>query len=94
MHVVAAKPTYLDPSAVPEEVISKEKEILKEKMADSDKPPEILEKIVKGQLRKFYEGVCLTEQAHLVEEGGPKVKKVVEDLGLAVKGFWLVGMTK
>mmetsp|Transcript_25069 Transcript_25069/g.50176 ORF Transcript_25069/g.50176 Transcript_25069/m.50176 type:complete len:363 (-) Transcript_25069:172-1260(-) len=94
MHVVAAKPTYLDPSTVPEEAISKEKEILKEKMADSKKPPEILEKIITGQLRKFYEGVCLTEQAHMVEEGGPKVKKVMESLGLEVKGFRLMGMSK
>ena len=45
MHVVAAKPIYLNPDSVPEEVVSKEKEILREKMGDSNKPPEILEKI-------------------------------------------------
>lgn len=96
MHVVAAKPQYLDPSSVPENVVQKEKEILMEKMTDQqkNKPPEILEKIMTGQLRKFYEGVCLTEQPHMVEEGNPKVGKVLKSLGLEVKGFRLTGMSK
>jgi elongation factor Ts len=56
-------------------------------MADSNKPPEVLEKIVTGRMRKFYEEVCLTEQEHMVEEGNPKVLKALKDLGLAVKRF-------
>jgi len=90
MHVVAAKPRYLNPSDVPEDVVRKEKEILMEKMAGSKKPPEIMEKIITGQLRKFYEGICLTEQAHMVEEGNPKVEKALKELGLEVKGFRLI----
>jgi len=94
MHVVAAKPQYLNPSSVPEEIVAKEKEILLEKMKDTNKPPEILEKIITGQLRKFYEGICLTEQAHMVEEGNPKVSKVMKGAGLEVKDFKLMGMSK
>jgi len=75
MHVVAAKPTYLNPDAVPADVLEKEKAILMEQMADSGKPADILEKIVTGRMRKFYEGVCSTDQAHMVEEGNPKVSK-------------------
>ena len=63
-------------------------------MADNKKPPEIVEKIISGQLRKFYEGVCLTEQSHMVEEGNPKVSKLLEGIGLEVKKFHLVGMSK
>ncbi|KAL7525340.1 hypothetical protein ACHAWF_001316 [Thalassiosira exigua] len=94
MHVVAAKPLYLNPESVPDDVVQKEKEILMEKMANTNKPPEILEKIIAGQLRKFYEGICLTEQAHMVEEGNPKVSKVLKESGLEVRAFLLNGMKK
>mmetsp|Transcript_14108 Transcript_14108/g.23170 ORF Transcript_14108/g.23170 Transcript_14108/m.23170 type:complete len:357 (-) Transcript_14108:17-1087(-) len=94
MHVVAAKPTYLNPESVPEDVVNKEKEILMEKMTGTNKPPEILEKIVAGQMRKFYEGICLTEQSHMVEEGNPKVSKAMKSLGLELKNYTLVGMSK
>jgi len=96
MHIVAAKPHYLNPTSVPTSILSKEKDILLSKMnensANANKPPEILEKIINGQLRKFYESVCLTEQAHMVEEGNPKVGKVLKGLGLEVKGFKLMGL--
>jgi len=94
MHVVAAKPLYLNPSTVPAEIVEKEKAILFSKMADSGKPPELLEKIINGQLRKFYEGICLTEQPHMVEEGNPKVSKTLSLLGLVANNFQLVGMQK
>eukprot|EP01082_Thalassiosira_pseudonana_P014457 g13072.t1 g13072 contig7:820488-821499(+) len=94
MHVVASNPLYLNPESVPVDVVEKEREILMEKMTDSNKPPEIIEKIISGQLRKFYEGICLTEQSHLVEEGNPKISKVMKGLGLVVKDFRLVGMSK
>lgn len=94
MHIVAAKPLYLNPDSVPESVVQKEKEILMEKMQGTNKPPEIMEKIITGQLRKFYEGICLTEQPHMVEEGNPKVSKFMKSLGLEVKAFRLMGMSK
>jgi elongation factor Ts len=89
MHVVAAKPQYLTPDDVPEDVIAKEKDILMQQMADSGKPADILEKIVDGKMRKFYEGVCLTEQPHMVEEKNPKVSKVLDTLGIQVTQFEL-----
>jgi len=93
MHIVAAKPTYLNPSSVPSDILAKEKEVLMENMKDSNKPPEILEKIITGQLRKYYEGVCLTEQTHLVEgDGNVKVGKVLKDVGLEVAEFKLMSM--
>jgi elongation factor Ts len=56
-------------------------------MCNSGKPADILEKIVTGKLRKFYESVCLTEQAHMVEEGNPKVSDVLDGFGITVKQF-------
>lgn len=56
-------------------------------MADANKPPEILEKIINGRIRKFYDAMCLTEQAHMVEEGNPKVSKVLGGIGMEVTDF-------
>jgi elongation factor Ts len=101
MHIVAAKPLYINIESVPEEVVQKEKEILLSKIEleassglKKKTSPEIQEKILNGQLRKYYESVCLTEQAHMVEEGNPKVSKVLTQLGVAVKNFRLMSMNK
>jgi elongation factor Ts len=56
-------------------------------IADSNKPPEVIEKIINGRMRKFYSEVCLTEQEHMVEEGNPKVSKALKDQGLSVNSF-------
>ena len=56
------------------------------KIADSKKPPEVVEKIINGRLRKFYADVCLTEQEHMVEEK-TTVAKALKKLGLEVKRF-------
>jgi elongation factor Ts len=87
MHIVAAKPTYQAPEDVPDDDVEKEKAILMDQMADSGKPEEILEKIVLGRMRKYYEGVCLAEQAHMLEEGNPKVSKFLDTLGLELVKF-------
>lgn len=87
MHIVAAKPSYLNPDHVPQSVVDKEKAILMEDMASSGKPPEILERIVGGRLRKFYEAICLSEQGHMLEEGNPAVSKALKAVGLRLVNY-------
>lgn len=87
MHIVAAKPLYLNPESVPNDVIEREKEILQSQIADSNKPADVIEKIVNGRMRKFYSEVCLTEQEHMVEEGNPQVSKALKSVGLQLKSF-------
>ena len=95
MHVVAAKPEYLNPDAVPSDVVEKEMSLLKEELKDSGKPENIIEKIVQGRIAKFYSERCLSDQPHFIEEGSPKVKKVLKqsakELGTPVhlRGFYL-----
>jgi elongation factor Ts len=91
MHIVAAKPLYLTPDDVPAAEVDKEREILREQLSGvAGKPPEILEKIVQGRLRKFYERICLAEQEHMIEEQHPRVGKVLEGLGMKCKQFrWI-----
>ena len=65
MQVVAAKPLYLAREDVPEEQIEEKKAIYRAQMVDSGKPPEIIERIITGKLDKFFEEVCLLEQAFI-----------------------------
>lgn len=92
MHVVAAKPQYLNPESVPEDVIENEKQILRKQVEESKKPPDIVEKIVTGRLNKFYETVCLSHQAHMIEEGNPKVTKFLKEQNIELKGYELISI--
>jgi elongation factor Ts len=87
MHVVAARPQYLGSDDVPPEVVRHERDILLKQEDGSGKSPEILEKIVQGRLRKFYEGVCLLEQPHYVEDKSPKIGPYLKGQGIAVERF-------
>lgn len=83
MHVAAAFPQFLTRQEVPAEVVSKEKEIMRVKAKESGKPDNIIEKIVEGQLNKFYGDVCLLEQAFVIDPD-LKILKVVEALAKEV----------
>lgn len=80
MHVAAANPQYLERQEVPAAVIAKEQEINRVKAKESGKPDNIIEKIVEGQINKFYGEICLIEQAYVIDPD-QKVGKVVEALG-------------
>ncbi len=68
MHIAAAKPQYVSSEEVPSEVLEQEKEIIREQFKDSNKPPEIIERIVQGKLGKFYEEVCLLDQPYIRDD--------------------------
>ena len=62
MHVAAMNPSYLVSSDIPEDVLNKEREIIREQSMNEGKPAEIAEKMVEGRIRKFFKEVCLVEQ--------------------------------
>jgi len=68
MHIAAADPQYVSSDDIPEKILEEEKEIIGEQFKDSKKPPEIIEKITAGKLGKFYEEVCLLEQAYIKDD--------------------------
>lgn len=88
MHVAAANPQYLERGQVPAEVLEREKDIYRAKAKESGKPDTIIEKILDGQVNKFYGEICLIEQAYVIDPD-QKVGKVVEalakEIGAAVK---------
>jgi len=75
MHIAAAKPRFLSPEEVPQEVIDQEREIYRHQAEAEGKPPQVIEKIVEGRLKKFYTEVCLLRQPFVRD---PKV--TIEDL--------------
>lgn len=79
MHVAAATPQYLNRDSVPAEIVDKEKEIMRVKALDSGKPENIVDKIILGQINKYFGEVCLLEQAFVIDPD-QKVGKVVEAL--------------
>jgi len=62
MHVAALSPAYATADDVPADVLAKEKEILVAQAQDSGKPPEIIEKMVEGRLRKYLAEITLVGQ--------------------------------
>lgn len=85
MHVAAAAPAYLSRENVPAEVIDKEKEIMRVKAIESGKPEKIVDKIIEGQLNKYFGEVCLLEQVYVIDTD-QKVGKVVDNLAKEIGG--------
>ena len=88
MHVAATAPQYLCRDEVPSVVVDKEKEIMRVKALDSGKPENIVDKIIIGQINKYFGEVCLLEQAFVIDPD-QKVGKIVEalakELGTEIK---------
>jgi len=88
MHVAAANPSALDIGSVDPSALERERAILSEQAAASGKPAQVIEKMVEGRLRKFYEETVLLEQVFVVD-GESRVKDVVagvaKELGTSVK---------
>jgi elongation factor Ts len=77
MHVAALNPEYLNPEAVPAEVVAKEREIYANEV--KGKPEAIIEKIVEGKLNKYYETVCLLNQP-FIKDGDKTVGQLLIEL--------------
>jgi elongation factor Ts len=82
MHVAAANPLYLDIASVPQAALDRERDVLREQARASGKSESIIEKMVEGRLRKFYEEVVLLEQIFVVDQQ-TRISAVVEQAGKA-----------
>jgi elongation factor Ts len=67
MHVAAAAPQFLDIAAVDPVALEREREVLKEQARASGKPEAIIDKMVEGRVRKYYEEVVLLEQIYVID---------------------------
>lgn len=82
MHIAASDPISVSCEDVPGEVVEKEKDIYRAQI--KNKPPEVIEKIVEGKVKKFYSERCLLEQPYVKNPDqtvGDLVKEVIAKLG-------------
>lgn len=86
MHVAAVNPQVVSPDDMPQELVAKEREIYAAQAQDSGKPPEIVEKMIDGRIRKFLSENSLTEQA-FVKDPDLTVGKLVAQAGAEILGF-------
>jgi elongation factor Ts len=86
MHVAATRPDALSTAEVDPAALEREKNVLSEQARASGKPEAIIEKMVEGRVKKYYEDVVLLEQVW-VHDGESKVKAVVEKAGAKVTRF-------
>lgn len=87
MHIAALKPSWISLEEVPSEVVAKEREIALAQVKDSGKPPEIIEKIVEGKVRKSLSEQTLLGQAFVKGDGKESVGDVLRKRGAKVIRF-------
>jgi len=78
MHIAASQPIALNIASVDPAAVEHEKSIFAEQAAASGKPANIIEKMVEGRIRKFYEEVVLEEQNYIMDPD-KKVKAVIAE---------------
>jgi len=88
MHIAAAdpQPLYVNTKDVPEELIAKEREIYVAQAAESGKPPEIVEKMVEGRVRKFLGEISLVEQP-FVKDPDTRISALLKNAGATIDAF-------
>jgi len=65
MHIAATSPLSIDHEGLSPEIVAREQEIYRAQALETGKPEKIADKIVEGKLKKFYQEVCLLEQAYV-----------------------------
>jgi elongation factor Ts len=86
MHIAATNPMCVSADDVPGEALEKEREIFRAQALESGKPPEIVDKIIGGRMRKFTEEVTLLGQP-FVKDPDVTVEKLLKKAGAKVAGF-------
>lgn len=80
MHIAASNPAAVSRDDLDPELVERERAVLSDQARESGKPEEIIEKMVEGRIRKYFEEVCLLDQTFAID-GESKVGTVVEDAG-------------
>ena len=88
MHIAAANPLFLNIESVDTVSLERERQIFTEQASASGKPPAVIEKMVEGRIRKYYEESVLLEQVFVID-GENKISKVIDtvakEIGMSVK---------
>ena len=83
MHAAAAAPMYVRREEVVADVLEREKDIYRDKARQTGKPENIIEKIIEGQVNKFYGEICLLEQ-NFVKDPDKTIQQILKAAGADV----------
>jgi elongation factor Ts len=86
MHIVASNPMFIDESSMSVEVLANERRILTEQVAESDKPPDIIQKMISGRFSKFLKEKTLLGQP-FIKKPDVSVGKLLGVAGAQVEKF-------
>jgi elongation factor Ts len=86
MHVAATNPASLSEADLDPTLIAREKAVLTEQARASGKPEAVIEKMIVGRMKKFYEEVCLLQQKFVVNPD-ITVGQAAKDAGVTVTAF-------
>ena len=88
MHVAAVNPAAISQDQIDPQLVEREKQVLMDQARESGKPENIIEKMVEGRMRKFYEENALLDQTFVVDgesRVGDMLDKLGKDLGTEIK---------
>ena len=86
MHIAHANPSSLSAEDLDPDVVERERAIFSEQALASGKPPAVVEKMVEGRIRKFYEEVVLLNQAFVMDPG-QTIGQLVAEAGVKLTAF-------
>lgn len=86
MHIAASRPVCVSEGEVPEDLLEKEREVLTAQAQESGKPPEIIEKMIAGRLRKYLSEITLLGQP-FVKDPDVTVGKLLQSKKASVRAF-------
>ncbi len=93
MHIAALKPVVCYPEELDPALVEKERERLRESAKKSGKPDNIVEKIVEGQLKTFYNEAGVLTLQPLAQDSSKTVSQALAEQGLKAASFvrWVIG---
>ncbi|EWG11986.1 translation elongation factor Ts [Cytobacillus firmus] len=86
MHIAALNPKYVSRDEVSQDEVERERQVLTQQALNEGKPENIVAKMVEGRLGKYFEDVCVNDQA-FVKNPDQKVGKFVESKGGKIREF-------
>lgn len=86
MHIAALNPKYISRDEVSAEEVEREKKVLTEQALNEGKPENIVAKMVEGRIGKYFEEICVLDQA-FVKDSDQKVGQFVKSKGGVLKDF-------
>ncbi|MFI3229284.1 MAG: translation elongation factor Ts [Bacillota bacterium] len=78
LQIAASNPKFVETTEVPQEDLEKEKEILKAQALNEGKPVAIIDRMVEGRIKKYYQDVCLLEQT-FVKDGSLTIRQLLTE---------------